>query len=202
MNIRLTHLDGKLPNLALMKLAHWHRERGDNVTLATTPSPTMFEPEYGLVYGSAIFEWTIPRVKQLLDAYPAAVVGGTGSGRPLAETVEGFLGVEEYEHYDYSIYPEYPWSIGFTQRGCRLSCPFCVVPRKEGRPRPVNAIWDIWRPETDRNVVLLDNDFFGQPEWKARTEELVNGHFRVCFSQRACAQRGDGRRGCAGPLLR
>ncbi len=25
MNVRLTQIDGKLPNLALMKLAHWHR---------------------------------------------------------------------------------------------------------------------------------------------------------------------------------
>ena len=28
MRVRLTHLDGKLPNLALMKLAHWHRSLG------------------------------------------------------------------------------------------------------------------------------------------------------------------------------
>ena len=27
MNIRLTHIDGKLPNLTLMKLAHWHSFR-------------------------------------------------------------------------------------------------------------------------------------------------------------------------------
>lgn len=32
-NVRLTQIDGALPNLALMKLAHWHRARGDTVTL-------------------------------------------------------------------------------------------------------------------------------------------------------------------------
>ena len=31
MIVRLTQLDGTLPNLALMKLAHWHRSRGDVV---------------------------------------------------------------------------------------------------------------------------------------------------------------------------
>ena len=36
MNIRLTHIDGGLPNLALMKLSHWHKERGDTVHLVRT----------------------------------------------------------------------------------------------------------------------------------------------------------------------
>ena len=33
MKIRLTQLDGSLPNLALMKLAHWRRSRGDEVAI-------------------------------------------------------------------------------------------------------------------------------------------------------------------------
>ena len=40
--VRLTQLDGKLPNLALMKLSHYHRGRGDAVRLARTPSPSLF----------------------------------------------------------------------------------------------------------------------------------------------------------------
>ena len=43
--IRLTHVDGKLPNMALMKLAHWHQHAlGDEVVLARSTSPSMFEP--------------------------------------------------------------------------------------------------------------------------------------------------------------
>tara|TARA_R110002020_G_scaffold84107_1_gene208625 strand:- start:41 stop:994 length:954 start_codon:yes stop_codon:yes gene_type:complete len=184
MEVRLTHIDGKLPNLALMKLAHWHKEQGDNVTLARTPSPDMFEPQYDKVYGSAVFQWSSKRVvKDLLNAFPDAVVGGTGTNE--THTVEGLLEVDEYEHYDYSIYPEYEWSIGFSQRGCRLNCGFCVVPKKEGRPRSVNSIWDIWRPGTERNICLLDNDFFGQPkdQWEARIEEIKEGNFKVNFNQ-------------------
>ena len=30
---------------------------------------------------------------------------------------------------------------------------------------------------------MLDNDFFGNPEWKERVEEIRNGKFRVCLSQ-------------------
>ena len=90
---------------------------------------------------------------------------------------------DEYEHYDYSIYPAFPYSLGFTQRGCRLSCGFCVVPKKEGKPRSVNTIADIWRKDTPRCVLLLDNDFFGQSEWRDRIDELRDGGFKVSFNQ-------------------
>ena len=182
MEIRLTHIDGKLPNLALMKLAHWHKSLGDNVTLARTPSPSMFEPRYDLVYGSAIFQWSSKRVvKALQDAFPDAVIGGTGTNTTI--TVEDALGLDAYEHYDYSIYPDYPWSIGFTQRGCRLNCGFCVVPAKEGKPRSISRIADIWREGTPRSVVLLDNDFFGQDLWRDRIDEIKDGGFKVNFNQ-------------------
>lgn len=183
MRVRLTHIDGKLPNLALMKLAHWHRAQGDEVTLARTPSPSMFEPMYDRVYGSAIFDWSAGVGQRLLDAFPEAILGGTGWPDPV--TVEQQLGVDEYEHYDYSIYPEYSFSLGFTQRGCRLNCGFCVVPKKEGKPRSTNTIWNIWRPETERCVILLDNDFFGQAEteWQTRLEEIREGGFKVSFNQ-------------------
>ena len=185
MLVRLVQLDGKLPNLALMKLAHWHRAQGDKVHLTRSVSPTMFDELPHVVYGSAIFEFSANRVQALLSAYPDAIVGGTGSGGALADTVESALGVEEYEHYDYTVYPDYPFSLGFTQRGCRLRCGFCVVPGKEGRPKPVNGVHDIWRPGSPRCVMLLDNDFFGQPKdhWQARIEELRDGKFKVSFIQ-------------------
>lgn len=183
MKVRLTHIDGKLPNLAMMKLAHWHRAKGDEVYLARTPSPSMFEPNYDVIYGSAIFTWSGSVIRRLRDAFPSAIIGGTGSES--WQTVEDIIGTDSYERYDYSIYPGYPWSLGFTQRGCRLNCGFCVVPKKEGKPRSVNTIWDIWRPSSPRCVCLLDNDFFGQPteQWQARIEEIRQGGFNVCFNQ-------------------
>ena len=183
MLIKLVQLDGKLPNLALMKLSHWHKAQGDSVMLTRSTQPTMFEETPDVVYGSAIFAKSLPRVIQLQEAYPNAIVGGTGGA--MAGTVETVVGVDEYEYYDYSVYPDYQHSIGFTQRGCRLNCGFCVVPKKEGRPRSLNTIANIWREGTPRNVVLLDNDFFGQPveQWRARISELVEGNFRVSFNQ-------------------
>lgn len=179
--VRLTHLDGKLPNLALMKLASWHRQQGDDIRLERRPTPTLFEPSYDVIYASAVFEWTRPVIDRLLAAYPEAIVGGTGTGD--FRTVEEVIGCE-HEQYDYSIYPGYRWSLGFTQRGCRQRCGFCVVPRKEGKPRAVNTVWDIWRGDPHpRAVLLLDNDFFGLPSWSDRIAELRDGKFRVSFNQ-------------------
>ena len=185
MHVRLTQIDGKLPNLALMKLAHWHNEHGDSLYFTKQVARGMFEPEYGRVYGSAIFSYSGERVREFCEQFPTAVVGGTWNiGEP--RTIEEELGVTEYEKYDYSIYPNFVASIGFTQRGCRLKCKFCVVPVKEGKPRSMNTIADIWRGDPyPKHLHLLDNDFFGQPrdQWEARLDEIRDGDFKVCLNQ-------------------
>jgi hypothetical protein len=184
MIVRLTHIDGKLPNLALMKLAWFYRERGALVYFTKQIERNMFEPVYDAVYGSAIFSFSRARVERFRHNFPKAVVGGTwDAGHP--HTVEQVLGIEDCENYDYSIY-NFDGSLGFTQRGCRLKCGFCVVPKKEGRPRPVNTIASIWRGEPwPKQIHLLDNDFFGQPrdQWEARIGEIISGGFKVCLSQ-------------------
>lgn len=184
MNVRLTHIDGKLPNLALMKLSHFHRSLGDSITFSKSLSREMFEPAYDRVYGSTIFAFSAHRLAAFREQFPEAVTGGTGTDS--LQTVEQFVGREQYEHYDYSIYPDFQGSIGFTARGCRLRCGFCVVPTKEGKPRPVNSVYDIWRGEPfPRHLHLLDNDFFGQPkeQWLERVREILEGKFKVCFNQ-------------------
>lgn len=185
MAIRLTQIDGKLPNLALMKLAHHYRARGDEIHFTKHIELDMLEPEYSRVYGSAIFSFSQDRVDRFRHNFPQAIVGGTHNILNNT-TIEQHLGVEESEVYDYSIYPNFSGSIGFTQRGCRLKCGFCVVPKKEGKPRSVNSIASIWRGEPyPKHIHLLDNDFFGQPreQWEARIDEIRNGDFKICLNQ-------------------
>lgn len=183
MKIRMTHIDGKIPNLALMKLSHWHKSRGDTIFYSKSPIRTPLDEEYDAIYGSTIFTFSEHLLEAFKSDFPDAIVGGTGTGEK--RTVEELIG-SEYEHYDYSGYPGYKFSIGFTARGCRLNCKFCVVPSKEGRPRPINSIYDIWRGEPfPKNILLLDNDFFGQPkeQWKERIKEIIDGSFKVSFNQ-------------------
>lgn len=179
--IRITQLDGKLPNIALMRLSAWHRHQGDAVRFMRTPYRHLDEPDYDIVYGSAIFEFSANRVDRLRKEFPNAIIGGTGTRKPdIIEDLDGFADCG----MDYSIYPDFDASIGFTQRGCRLKCKFCVVPWKEGKPTHNSTIADIWRGEPyPKHLHLLDNDFFGGPEWRARIDEIRSGEFKVCFNQ-------------------
>jgi hypothetical protein len=183
--IRLTQIDGKLPNLALMKLAHHYRRHGEDVYFSKQVRRELFEQTYTRVYGSAIFSFSANRVAEFKTDFPDAIVGGTYN---LADnrTVEQILGIKGSEDADYSIYPNFHGSIGFTQRGCRLKCGFCVVPKKEGSPHSVNSIYSIWRGDPwPKHIHLLDNDFFGQPpeQWQARIDEIKSGGFKVCWNQ-------------------
>jgi hypothetical protein len=180
-DIRLTQLDGKLPNLALMRLSAWHRAKGDRTRLMRTPYRRLDEPKYQRVYGSAIFGFSKRAVERLTLEWPDAIVGGTGSGTwQTIEQIEGFTEVG----LDYDLYPDFPASIGFTQRGCRLSCPFCVVPQKEGKPKGAATIAEIYRGAPHpKHIHLLDNDFFGGPAWRERIKEIRSGGFKVSFTQ-------------------
>ncbi len=180
-NVRLTQIDGKLPNLALMKLSAWHKERGDRVVFSREIFKDLTEPHYDRVYASAIFKWSTPTVERFKREWPDAIVAGTGTDNPV--TVEQIIG-EGFEKYDYEPYPWFKHSIGFTQRGCRLKCSFCVVPKKEGKVRGVSLISDIWRGEGHpKKIHLLDNDFFGQSQWRERCDEIIAGNFAVCLNQ-------------------
>lgn len=182
MRVRITQIDGKLPNVALMKLSHWHKAQGHEVVVSRNIDRDLFDI-FDRVYGSAIFTcFGTERVERFLKSWPEAIVGGTGTSS--TATVEQVIGVEEYEYLDYEGWPDFEHSIGFTQRGCRLKCKFCVVPQKEGKNRSLNTIADLWRgPPWPKNLLLLDNDFFGQVDWRSRIAEIRDGNFRVCFSQ-------------------
>lgn len=184
MRVMLLQLDGKLPNIALMRVAAHHRARGDDVELRWATSPAKVERGFwdaaDRVYASAIFERTRPTVARLREVRPDAIMGGTGVD--LTTTIEG-IGITTKDQ-DYSIYPRWRQSIGFTQRGCRLNCPFCVVRRKEGEVYEENTVASLWRGDPwPRELILLDNDFFGQEGWRERIAEMRDGGFKVAFSQ-------------------
>lgn len=182
--IALLHADGTFPNLALMRLGTYFRRRGEPVRLVRAGQrPVFTRPRES--YGSSIFEFSAKTREAMERDWGPVRWGGTGV-RVESDLRE--VAIEEWEDVppDYSLYPDFEPSIGFTQRGCRLSCKFCVVPRKEGKPKSVHSIWDIWRGEGHpKKIVLLDNDFFGQSRetWKTRIDEVRTGGFKVCFSQ-------------------
>ena len=186
MRVLLLQLDGKLPNLALLRIARHHRSQGDEVELrrsgnAAAVQPRLGEPRPDKVYASAIFTRTEEVARAAARAWPGIELGGTGidARRRLED-----IGIAEDGEADYSDWPQWRSSLGFTQRGCRLRCGFCVVPRKEGKVRSAQTIAEIWRGSPwPREIVLLDNDFFGNAAWPERIDELNRGRFRVCLTQ-------------------
>jgi hypothetical protein len=57
------------------------------------------------------------------------------------------------------------------------------LPEKEGRARANHSIAKIWTNRGSDFLWLLDNDFFGNPQWRERIEEIRELNLRVCFLQ-------------------
>lgn len=189
MNVLLIQIDGKMPNLALMRLAAHHRANGDAVFLRHVNNADALVPcwwdDWDRIYASAIFTRSDKIIKRVREVYPDAIIGGTGIdlGKPENErqTLEAH-GIGK--RLDYGDYPACRYSIGFTQRGCRLKCHFCDVWLKEGKVKAAATIREVWRGEPwPRHLMLLDNDFFGQTGWRELCEEMLAGKFKVCFTQ-------------------
>jgi hypothetical protein len=186
MNARvlILQLDGKIPNLALMRISAHHKAMGHDVLFDRSGNPAavrkgLFD-QYDEVYASAIFERTRDLCWKLLESYPLAHIGGS-AWEPTLKLED--VGVTT-RTLDYSPYPWFRHSLGFTQRGCRLKCPFCVVPVSEGGMREVATVGEVWRGEPwPKELLLLDNDFFGQPNWRQRIREIRDGDFKVCWNQ-------------------
>lgn len=130
------------PNYALMKISAWHKAQGDSVEWW---NPLM---TYDRVYSSKVFTFT-PENPYLPEN---TIKGGTGYGlyNELPQEIDSIFP-------DYSIYPSCDYAIGFLSRGCIRNCPWCVVPKKEGKIRPYRSWRDIKRPNSNK-IVFMDNN--------------------------------------------
>ena len=168
MKIAVLDVDSKLPNLALMKISSWHKKQGQEVEHYLPLAHHLYDK----IYASKIFDFSDGS-----DIQPDMITGGSGIDLKISLPNE----IEEMDP-DYILY-NYPHNIGFAQRGCRFSCSFCVVPQKEGKPKSVNTIAKLWTQRSSDFLILLDNDFFGNPEWADRIKEIKELDLKVNFSQ-------------------
>lgn len=166
MNIGLIDVDGhNFPNFALMRLSAWHKAHGNNVEWADA----MFGRDYDRVYKSKIFTFSPD------DNTPwgcEVICGGTGYDVKSRLPIE----VEQSTLMDYSLYPQYDFSIQFFSRGCIRHCPFCLVHDKEGEIHPVEPV-DL-NPR-GKHIEVLDNNFFANPEWKSAVDYLLKTKQKV-----------------------
>lgn len=165
MNIGLYDIDNRMPNIALMKLATWHKRQGDSVD--------WFAPIFPVdkVYASSVFTWSdkskVPR---------NAVVGGSGFN--LTTNLDTQIDCLDC---DYSLYPSFKQAVGFLTRGCIRKCKFCIVPQKEGKLKPY---MDIQQVAQGRNeVILFDNNVLASQYGLSQIEKIIKLGIKVDFNQ-------------------
>ena len=157
MKIGLIDVDGhNFPNLALMKIAGYHRAKGDDVDWAFH-----FE-HYDRIYKAKVFSFT-PDDNTADDA-DEIIKGGTGYDIASRLPDE----IDAWTKPDYSIYG-FPFSIQFYSRGYIRHCPFCLVHDKEGDIRPVTPME---LNPIGKWIEVLDNNFFANPEWREAIRHL------------------------------
>lgn len=185
-NIWMLDYDGRIPNLALMRLSTHHKTQGDTVTLKKGHvAPDLFKHPDKL-YISSIFRWNRDKVLDLADwwsVYTIVEIGGTGVD--ICKVLPS--GIETVAP-DYALY-DYPDALGFISRGCPNKCPWCIVPAKEGSIHRVSTAQEICQDR--KKVTLLDNNFLALPDYKTDLEWLAENRIKVDFNQGLDARRVD-----------
>lgn len=179
MRVELIDVDGhNFPSIPLMKISAWHKKQGDSVGWYDPLTAWTQQPDR--VYMSKVFTFT-PDYEHPVNA-KEIIKGGTGYNYPSG----GADLPQEIEHIypDYDLYPALckDTAYGFLTRGCPRGCDFCIVETKEGkRSRKVADLSEFWKDQ--KNIVLLDPNFFACVEWKELSLQLVNSGAWVDFSQ-------------------
>lgn len=170
------------PNLALCKIARFHRLQGDSVEWV------IGFKHYDRIYMSKVFNFS-PDDTTAYDA-DEIVKGGTGYD------IKSQLPHEiDRLQPDYSIYPNIPkdTAYGFLTRGCPNKCPWCVVPRKEGKIRPYMDCDEI-AIEGRTKLVLMDNNILAAGDYAVQQmEKIIERGYRIDFNQALDARLVDDR---------
>ena len=155
------------PNYALMKISAWHKQQGDSVEWW---NPLL---KYDRVYSSKVFTFT-PECPYLPED---TIKGGTGYGiyDELPSEIDDMFP-------DYSIYPKVDYAIGYLTRGCIRNCPWCVVPKKEGKIRPYRTWEQVKRPDS-RDIVFMDNNVLACPHGVEQISKMGGQYVRIDFNQ-------------------
>lgn len=164
----------RFPNLASMKLSGYHKELGDNVNLLLDYNNIS---DFDKVYISKVF--TDTKVPEDILKLKNVEYGGTGFYYDKAPQLP-----YEIEHHmpDYHLYDDWvnkqlgncgkrldfkyylDYSIGFVTRGCFRQCGFCV--NKNQKKVAAHSTLEEFVDPSRKKICLLDDNFFGCPDWK------------------------------------
>ena len=190
MEIGLIDVDNKdklndcFPNLALMKLSSFHKNRGDDVQ--------WYDPiemkHYDRVYMSKVFSFT-EDFSYFVNA-DEVIKGGTGycislvDGKEVYDKTKDMTLSDEIEHSfpDYDLYGIKDTAYGFMSRGCPIGCDFCHVKSKEGLASiKVADLSEFWNGQ--KYIQLLDPNTLACKDWKDILQQLIDSKAYVDMNQ-------------------
>jgi len=159
----------KTPNLCLMKISTYHKQRGDEVEEWFPMN------KYDLVYKAKVF---INDRDIQTPIYADDIIQG-GTGYSMQSKLP-----DEIEHImpDYELFGITDTAQGFLTRGCPRGCPFCIVAEKEGRKSvKVADINEFWNGQ--KYISLNDPNILACKEKHDLLEQLVKTKSYVDFNQ-------------------
>lgn len=178
----LIDFDSKIPNLALMKVSSYFKDKGHpvyrNIPLG----------EYDEAWLSCVFTWNRDDAMSAIAFQKAlgktVTYGGTGFDWGIEDKLHRIELPPEIENRmpDYDLYPGDDRAVGFAQRGCDRKCQFCDVWKKEGKIQqghiPINLI-----TQGRSKLLLLDNDIALSPSRYEILQECRDLGIKVSITQ-------------------
>lgn len=187
MKIGLLDADShNFPNLALMKISAYHKQKGDKVEWWLPLE------HYDIVYVSKVFGDEYSNMDMTAIQAHKVIYGGTGfainivDGKEVYESKNDENLPSEIEHIypDYDLYPELTKNkaYGFLTRGCPNNCSFCIVSKKEGLiSHKVADLSEWWSGQ--KEIILLDPNILACKQHLELLEQLAESGATVDFSQ-------------------
>lgn len=174
------------PNLPLMKISAYHKQKGDNVEWCIPIK------HYDIVYVSKVFGDEYSNMDMTAIQADKIIYGGTGfamnviDGKEVYEKDKDKVMPNEMEHIypDYELYPELTKdkAYGFLTRGCPNNCSFCPVSKKEGLvSHKVADLSEWWNGQ--KEIVLLDPNILACKQHLELLEQLAESGATVEFCQ-------------------
>lgn len=195
----------RFPNLACEKIAGYWKEKGAEVHLLLEYK---WSEDYDHIYISKVF--TDTQVPEGVQESETVHLGGTGFYFDKAPNLPDEI---EHHMPDYSLYDDWinqeiqkaedeakksgkefdktafkkqfkeytDCSIGFLTRGCFRKCAFCVN-QKYDRVFEHSPLEEFFDPKR-KKICLLDDNFFGYPNWRDLLLELQATNKRFKFKQ-------------------
>jgi len=176
MKVGLIDVDShNFPNLALMKISAYHKNKGDQVEMWNGLK------HYDKVYKAKVFSDGYSKDMDFCINADEVISGGTGyaiqskDGKEIYTKSLDVALPQEIEHQmpDYSLYKTENQAIGFLTRGCPNNCGFCIVGKKEGlRVHKVADLEEFWNGQNQ--ITLLDPNITASKECESLFQMLID----------------------------